>query len=177
VVVLLPRLLARIDPSKPGGAVTGRLRSAAVTLDNGIRDTGRLLLAGQWQAIAGAIGYLAFDVAALIAGFAAFGGGLPLAPLIFAYVIGQLGGLIPLPAGVGGTDGGLIGAMVLYGSPLSQAAAAVLAYRLFQLGVPAVLGAIAFIRLRRTLSQSPAPAAACAPLAEPLPIRAVRNTA
>jgi hypothetical protein len=47
--------------------------------------------------------------------------------------------------------------MVLYGSPLSQAAAAVLAYRLFQLGVPAVLGAIAFIRLRRTLSQSSAP--------------------
>jgi hypothetical protein len=71
VVVLLPRLLARIDPSKPGGAVTGRLRSAAVTLDNGIRDTGRLLLAGQWQAIVGAIGYLAFDIAALIAGFAA----------------------------------------------------------------------------------------------------------
>jgi uncharacterized membrane protein YbhN (UPF0104 family) len=177
VVALAPRLLARLDPEKPGGAVTSRLRSAAVTLDNGIRDTWLLLRSGQRQAIVGAIGYLVFDIAALIAGFAAFGGGLPLAPLIFAYVIGQLGGLIPLPAGVGGTDGGLIGAMVLYGAPLSQAAAAVLAYRLFQLGVPAVLGAIAFIRLRHTLNQSPAPAAACAPLAEPMPIRAVRNTA
>ena len=176
-VALLPRLLARIDAEKAGSGVGGRLRSAAVTLDNGIRDTGRLLGSGQWQAILGAIGYLAFDIAALIAAFAAFGGGLPFAPLIFAYVIGQLGGLIPLPAGVGGTDGGLIGAMVLYGAPLSQAAAAVLAYRLFQLGVPAVLGAIAFIRLRHTLSQSPAPAAACAPLAEPLAIRAVRDAA
>jgi uncharacterized membrane protein YbhN (UPF0104 family) len=113
----------------------------------------------------------------LIAAFAAVGGGLPLAPLIFAYVIGQLGGLIPLPAGVGGTDGGLIGAMVLYGSSLSQAAAAVLAYRLFQLGVPAILGAIAFIRLRHTLSQSSSPAAACAPLAEPLPVKPARSTA
>jgi uncharacterized membrane protein YbhN (UPF0104 family) len=165
VVALLPRLLRRIDPDRGGGPVTRRLRSAAVTLEHGIRDTGRLLRSGQWQAIAGAFGYLGFDIAALIAAFAAFGGGLPLAPLIFAYVIGQLGGLIPLPAGVGGTDGGLIGAMVLYGSSLSQAAAAVLAYRLFQLTVPAVLGAIAFVRLRRTLSRSSAPAAECAPLA------------
>jgi uncharacterized membrane protein YbhN (UPF0104 family) len=176
-VALLPLVLARIDADKAGGGVGGRLRFAAVTLENGIRDTGRLLASGQWQAILGAIGYLAFDIAALIAGFAAFGGGLPLAPLIFAYVIGQLGGLIPLPAGVGGTDGGLIGAMVLYGAPLSQAAAAVLAYRLFQLGVPALLGAIAFIRLRHTLSKSPAPAAACAPLAEPLSIGPVRDIA
>jgi uncharacterized membrane protein YbhN (UPF0104 family) len=173
MIALLPRLLARIDAGKAGSGVGGRLRSAAVTLDNGIRDTGRLLASGQWQAILGALGYLVFDIAALIAAFAAFGGGVPLAPLIFAYVIGQLGGLIPLPGGVGGTDGGLIGAMVLYGAPLSQAAAAVLAYRLFQLGVPAVLGAIAFIRLRHTLSLSPAPAAACAPLA----ISAVRETA
>ncbi len=140
VIALLPRLLARVKPAKTAGGVGGRLRSAAVTLDNGIRDTGQLLLSGQWQAILGAIGYLGFDIAALIAAFAAVGGGLPLAPLIFAYVIGQLGGLIPIPAGVGGTDGGLIGAMVLYGSSLSQAAAAVLAYRLFQLGVPAVIG-------------------------------------
>ena len=172
VTVALPRLLGRIDPDKGSGVVTGRLRSGAVWLGSGIRDTGGLLRSGRWEAIVGAIGYLGFDIAALIAGFAAFGGGLPLAPLVFGYVIGQLGGLIPLPAGIGGTDGGLIGAMVLYGSPLSQAAAAVLAYRAFQLGVPAVLGAIAFVQLRRTLSRSAAPAAACIPLAEPLPVAA-----
>jgi uncharacterized membrane protein YbhN (UPF0104 family) len=177
IVALLPRLLARIGSGRTGGGVASRLRATATTLENGIRDTGQLPRSGRWQAILGAIGYLAFDIGALIAAFAAFGGGVALAPLIFAYVIGQLGGLIPLPAGIGGTDGGLIGALVLYGSPLSQAAAAVLAYRLFQLGVPATLGAIAFVRLRRTLSRSSAPAAACAPLAEPLPIDAVSNLA
>jgi uncharacterized membrane protein YbhN (UPF0104 family) len=81
-------------------------------------------------------------------------------------VAGQLGGLIPLPAGVGGTDGGLIGALVLYGSPLPEATAAVLAYRLFQLSVPAILGSVAFVQLRRTLTNSKAPALDCGPLAE-----------
>ena len=177
VVVLLPRLLGRVDADKAGTGIGGRLRSAAVTFELGIRDTGQLLRSRQWQAIAGAVGYLVFDIGALIAAFAAFGGGMALAPLIFAYVIGQLGGLIPLPAGVGGTDGGLIGAMVLYGSPLSLAVAAVLAYRLFQLAVPAVLGAVAFIRLRHTLSKSSAPAAECAPLGEPMPTVTLRSTA
>ncbi len=176
VVALLPRLLGRVGPGSAGGGRAAKLRAAVVTLNHGISDTGRLLRAGRWQAILGAVGYLGFDIAALIAGFAAFGGGVPLAPLIFAYVIGQLGGLIPLPGGVGGTDGGLIGAMVLYGAPLSQAAAAVLAYRLFQLGVPAVLGAVAFVRLRTTLSGSSAPAADCEPLAEPLPGTTIHPT-
>jgi uncharacterized membrane protein YbhN (UPF0104 family) len=90
---------------------------------------------------------------------------------VFGYTIGQLGGLIPLPGGIGGTDGGLIGAMVLYGAPLSQTAAAVLAYRTFQLGIPAILGAIAFVQLRRTLRASDQPTNLCAPLAEPIPIR------
>ena len=176
VVALLPRLLARVNPGSAGGGRAVKLQAAVVTLNHGIRDTGRLLRAGQWQPILGAIGYLGFDIAALIVGFAAFGGGVPLAPLIFAYVIGQLGGLIPLPAGVGGTDGGLIGAMVLYGAPLSQAAAAVLAYRLFQLGVPAVLGAAAFVRLRTTLNGSSAPAADCEPLAESPPVTTINPT-
>jgi uncharacterized membrane protein YbhN (UPF0104 family) len=173
VTAALPLLLGRIDPEKSSGAITSRLRSGAVLLGNGIRDTGRLLRSGRWQAIAGAIGYLGFDIAALIAGFAAFGGGVPLAPLVFGYVIGQLGGLIPIPAGIGGIDGGLIGALALYGSSLSQAAAAVLAYRAFQLGVPAALGAIAFLRLRATLNRSADPSAACVPLADAQPVVAL----
>jgi uncharacterized membrane protein YbhN (UPF0104 family) len=85
---------------------------------------------------------------------------------VFGYVVGQLGGLIPLPGGIGGTDGGLIGALVLYGSPLSLATAAVLAYRAFQVGVPAILGAIAFIGLRHTLTGSETPHLECGELAE-----------
>jgi len=167
IIVALPLVLDRLGAGSTDGAVLGRLRRAAGSLANGIRDTGELLVTRRWRAILGAIGYLGFDIAALAVGFAAFGTSLPAGPLIFAYVVGQLGGLIPLPAGIGGTDGGLIGAMVLYGSPLPQAAAAVLAYRLFQLGVPAVLGTIAFLQLRRRLSRSPAPELACAGLADP----------
>ncbi len=85
-------------------------------------------------------------------------------------MIGQLGGLVPLPGGIGGIEGGLIGALALYGSPLALAIAAVLAYRLVQLGLPAVLGSVAFLQLRRTLSREGAPAALCEPYAEDLPV-------
>ena len=54
--------------------------------------------------------------------------------------------------------------MVLYGSPLSVAAAAVLAYRAFQLTVPAVIGTVSFVALRRELADTPR-RPACAPLA------------
>jgi uncharacterized membrane protein YbhN (UPF0104 family) len=168
-VAALPVLLRRVRPRPSQSDLGRKLRSGLVALANGIRDTGAILRAGRWRAIGGAFGYMGFDTVALAVAFAAFGSPRPVGPLIFGYVIGQLGGLIPLPAGVGGTDGGLIGAMVLYGSPLSQAVAAVLAYRTFQVAVPALLGTIAFAALRRRLSRSKNPSAACAPLAEPGP--------
>jgi uncharacterized membrane protein YbhN (UPF0104 family) len=165
-VAALPWWLHRIGPGGAHRGLVGRLRAAATALDRGIRDTGRLIAERRWRAILGATGYLGFDIVALIIAFAAFGGGFPLGPLVFAYVIGQLGGLIPLPAGIGGTDGGLIGALVLYGASVPQAAAAVLAYRVFQLGVPASLGVLAFLRLRRELSGAATPQFVCRELAE-----------
>jgi uncharacterized membrane protein YbhN (UPF0104 family) len=161
VVAALPRIFGRIDTSRPTGRMTGWVRSAAVAVAHGVSDVRELFAGRHWRALAGACGYLGFDVAAMVVSFAAFGGGIPLGPLIFGYVIGQLGGLIPLPAGVGGTEGGLIGALVLFGSPLSEAAAAVLTYRAFQLGVPAVLGAIASVRLRASLADVAIPATGC----------------
>ena len=96
---------------------------------------------------------MALDVMALAAVFAAFGGGAPsLGLFVLAYAVGQLGGLVPVPGGVGGTDGGLILAFGLLGTPLGIAAAAVLGYRAFQLGVPAILGLSAYGSLRRTLA-------------------------
>jgi uncharacterized membrane protein YbhN (UPF0104 family) len=169
--VLLPSVVDRIRPreahSRPGRVINASLTS----LGDGIRDAGALLRPSQVWVIVGAIGYLAFDIAAFAAAFAAFGAVPPVGPLVFGYTIGQLGGLIPLPGGIGGTDGGLIGAMVLYGAPLSLTAAAVVAYRAFQLGIPAILGAIAFVQLRRTLRASDQPTNLCAPLADPIPIR------
>jgi uncharacterized protein (TIRG00374 family) len=68
------------------------------------------------------------------------------------YLIGQLGGLLPLPGGVGGIDGGLIGVLVLYGAPVAPTVAAVLAYRLILFWVPLILGAPAFVTLWRRMT-------------------------
>lgn len=166
ITVLLPAGVRRLPQRRRPGSIRRRLRTGATTLAEGISDIGVLLRTRRWPAILGALGYLGFDIAAMIVAFVAVGAQPRIVPLIFAYTIGQLGGLIPVPGGIGGTDGGLIGAAVLYGSTLVHAAAAVLIYRVFQLGVPAVLGTVAFVQLRRTLSHSAAPAAECAALSE-----------
>ncbi|HEY5145018.1 MAG TPA: lysylphosphatidylglycerol synthase domain-containing protein [Solirubrobacteraceae bacterium] len=176
LVAVLPLVLGRVGAVGAAEADRSRLRRAegalrrgAVTISDGVADAAALLRERDPQVLFGVAGYMLFDVAALAAAFAAFGTVPALAAFLFAYVIGQLGGLIPLPGGIGGTDGGLIVALSLYGSPLALATAAVLAYRAFQLGIPAILGAIAFVQLRRTLSSADAPAALCEPLADPLP--------
>ncbi len=171
-VALLPHILDRLDPAhhspaEPGSRVQRArrlLRKGAITASAGVQDAVELLRTHEPMVIVGAVGYMAFDVAALAAAFAAFGSTPALATFVFAYVIGQLGGLIPVPGGIGGTDGSLIAALAVYGSPLSQATAAVLAYRAFQLGIPAILGSIAFVQLRGTLARSEAPAALCEPI-------------
>jgi uncharacterized membrane protein YbhN (UPF0104 family) len=104
--------------------------------------------------IGGAIGYMALDLAALAAAFAAVGAMPSLGVLLLAYVLGQLGGLIPLPGGIGGADSGVVGALALYGTPLADAAAAVLAYRVFQLCLPALLGSLSLVRLPGAVGRS-----------------------
>jgi uncharacterized membrane protein YbhN (UPF0104 family) len=176
-VLKLPSLLGRRRRRRPcapaGEGWRMRVRSALLATGGattaGIEDAAALVRSRDPLVVGGAIGYMAFDVLALVAAFEAFGGAPPVGPLLFAYTIGQLGGLIPLPGGIGGTDGGLIGAFVLYGTPLSEATAAVLAYRAFQLGIPALLGTAAFVQLRRRLARHPQPAALCFPLAEGSP--------
>jgi hypothetical protein len=56
------------------------------------------------------------------------------------HLVGQLGSLIPVPGGLGGVDGGLIGTLVLYGVDATDAAVAVIAYRGLLLAIPAILG-------------------------------------
>lgn len=130
-------------------------RAVARALSGGIADAVMLVRTGNPQILLGTIGFMAFDVAALAAAFAAIGALPPIGVLLLGYVVGQLGGLIPLPGGIGGSDGGLIAALVVYGTPLGTAAAAVLAYRAFQLGLPAVLGALSVVRLPGMLERAP----------------------
>jgi uncharacterized membrane protein YbhN (UPF0104 family) len=112
----------------------------------------------------GSAGYMLFDIAVLAICFPAFG--LPLPPvvaLMLAYIIGQLGGLVPLPGGAGGLDLGLIGALVLYGSSVADATVAVLAYRALYLVVPTALGLPALASLRRRLARPESQLIFCAP--------------
>ena len=105
-----------------------------------------------------------FDVAMLGVCFTAFGNDVPpVGVLLLAYIIGLLGGLIPIPGGIGGVDAGLIGTLVLYGVDATDAAVAVIAYRGILLSVPALLGLPALALLRRRLKTEEHDIAACTP--------------
>jgi uncharacterized membrane protein YbhN (UPF0104 family) len=71
-----------------------------------------------------------------------------------AYIIGALGGSIPLPAGIG-TIGGMLGVFILYGVERDAALAAVLLYQAVGLLVPLAGGGIAYAILRRDLGRMP----------------------
>lgn len=175
-VLALPRVLPDGPPADEAArrptTRRGRLRLAGRRMAGpvalGVRDAVALVRSGRPSVIVGSIGYLAFDIGALAAAFHAFGGAPQAGDFLMAYIIGQLGGLVPLPGGVGGTDGGLVASLALFGAPLGTATAAVLAYRAFQLGLPAITGTVAFARLRVTLQRDERPAAGCEPLAAPV---------
>ena len=155
MVLAAAAAFARWDP--PADTPSGRIMSTVWRVwrfvHGGARMTLHVLAHGDRLLIVGAITYYAFDVAALAASFAAFGGGAPgLGTFLLAYTIGHAGALLPTPGGVGGTEGGLIGMFVVYGASASHATAAVLAYRVFQLGLPAILGTISMLRIRKALA-------------------------
>jgi uncharacterized protein (TIRG00374 family) len=137
-----------------------------VALADGVNEAVALLREANAWLIGGVIAYLLFDVMILWATFRAFGVAPPMAIVWIAYLIGELGGLIPVPGGIGGVDGGLVGALVLYNVPITSAASAVLAYRAIALWVPALLGAGAFLALRRTLREESSRIGVCAPQTE-----------
>jgi uncharacterized protein (TIRG00374 family) len=145
----------------------GRVLMHGLTaVGDGVEEAVVLLREGNVLLLGGMAAYLVFDVMILWATFRAFGGAPPLAILWIAYLIGELGGLIPVPGGIGGVDAGLVGTLALYNVGLTAGTSAVLAYRAIALWVPAVLGAIAFVGLRRTLREESSKIAVCAPLTQ-----------
>jgi uncharacterized protein (TIRG00374 family) len=145
---------------------TRGLRQGLMALGDGVKEAVALLAEGNVILIAGLIAYLAFDVMILWASFRAFGPAPPMAILWIAYLIGELGGLIPVPGGIGGVDAGLVGTLALYHVSLTSAAGAVLAYRAIALWVPSVVGTGAFLALRRTLRDEADKIAVCVPQTE-----------
>jgi uncharacterized protein (TIRG00374 family) len=155
---------ARIDAR--GGELSKRKLVAMkglTALGEGVEQAVALLREGNTILVLGLIAYLAFDVMIVWATFHALGPAPPLAILWIAYLIGELGGLIPVPGGIGGVDAGLVGTLALYNVSLASAAGAVLAYRAIALWVPAVVGGGAFVFLRRTLRDEAEQIAICVP--------------
>jgi uncharacterized membrane protein YbhN (UPF0104 family) len=157
-VAALPLVLRRV-----GGE--GRAARAARGLGRGVSEALRLLGTGNPAILLGSLGYWAFDNVVLWACFHAFGVSPPLTVVLMGYLIGQLGGLLPLPGGLGGVEGGLVGTLVVYGVSLRDAVAAVLAYRVIQFWIPLLLSVPAFVSLQRGLNRPERPDLCVPPIA------------
>jgi uncharacterized membrane protein YbhN (UPF0104 family) len=140
----------------------GRVARAARGVGRGVSEALRLLGTGNPAIVLGSLGYWAFDNLVLWACFRGFGVHVALTVVLMGYLIGQLGGLLPIPGGLGGVEGGLVGALVVYGVSLRDAVAAVLAYRIIQFWIPLLLSLPAFVSLQRGLNRPERPDL-CAP--------------
>jgi uncharacterized membrane protein YbhN (UPF0104 family) len=106
----------------------------------------------EWGVL-GAVAWWAFDIATLWACFHAYGPDPPpFAVIVLAYFVGMLGNTLPLPGGIGGVDGGMIGAFAALGVSSDYAISAVLTYRAFAFWLPTLPGAIAYFQLRRRVA-------------------------
>jgi uncharacterized membrane protein YbhN (UPF0104 family) len=150
LALTIPRWAAplgrRLHPRFP------RLAAAASGLADGVHEAMDVLRRGHWQLL-GFVAYWLFDVGVLWASFRAIGHAPPLAAMAMGYLIGQQAGSLPLPGGLAVVEGGIIGALVLYHVEATGATAATLIFRTIVLWLPAMLGGIAFLLLRRRLEE------------------------
>jgi uncharacterized membrane protein YbhN (UPF0104 family) len=165
IVVAAPRLGPGPPPPPDAAKLRRALFSTRGALFDGTREAVQLVRSRDPLLLVGAVGYWAWDNAVLWATFHAFDASPALSVILMGYLIGQLGGLLPLPGGVGGIDGGLIGALIVYGTPAANTAAAVLAYRVILFWLPLVVGGIAFASLRRGLNRADRPELCVVPAA------------
>jgi len=171
-VLALPAVLRRLPQSASAGGDPGRiaraLRLVRRSLMDGVPDAVLLLRRRSPGILTGSFGTTVCDLAVLGVAFRAIDVSPPIGVLVLGYLIGMLGGNVPVPGGIGGVDAGLIGALSLFHEPLAASTVAVLTYHAISLWVPAMLGGVAFTRLRATLLRQERPAAICMPLAEPI---------
>jgi len=146
------------------GRLAARLANVPAAASAGMRDALHHVR-DRDLAIVGAFTFWAFQIGVLWASFQAFGSSPPLAVLVMAFFVGMFGNLLPLPGGIGGVDGGMIGAFAAFGVDAGLAVVAVLVYRAFTFWLPTIPGAIAYLQLRKTVERwrhehpaAPAPA-------------------
>jgi len=101
----------------------------------------------------GAPAWWGFDMAVLWAMFHAFGSPPPFTVIWMAYFIGTLGNVLPLPGGLGGVEGAMIGAFAAFGVDFNLAVLAVLSYRAISFWLPTLPGIVAYFQLRRTVAR------------------------
>jgi putative heme transporter len=126
-----------------------------------VADSAELLAAGvraalhlvrtRDPAVVGAFCWWAFDVGVLWGCFQAFGEPPPGGVLVMGYLAGTLGNVLPLPGGLGGVEGAMIGAFMGFDVDGGLAVTAVLGYRACQYWLPIIPGALAYLRLLRTV--------------------------
>jgi uncharacterized protein (TIRG00374 family) len=131
-----------------------RLATVPASLATGVRTAIDLVRERHWGLL-GAIAWWGFDIAVLWACFHAFSNGEtpPIAVVVMGYYVGQLANVLPLPGGIGGVEGGMIGAFIAFDVPGGLAVVAVLAYRAFAFWLPTIPGAIAYLQLRKTVAR------------------------
>jgi uncharacterized membrane protein YbhN (UPF0104 family) len=156
-VALLPgdveRRLGRLaSPSSRAGRVLARLATAWALAAGGVR-TAIALIRSRDAGLLGALAWWGFDVGVLWAMFHAFGSPPPFTVILMAYFVGMLGNLLPLPGGLGGVEGGMIGAFAAFGVDVHLAVPAVLAYRVISFWLPTLPGGVAYFQLRRTVAR------------------------
>jgi uncharacterized membrane protein YbhN (UPF0104 family) len=132
------------------GRLAARFATLPATLGSGVR-TAVMLVRQRHGGLLGAAGYWAFDIAVLGVSFKAFGTTMPVAVLVMGYFLGTLGSLLPLPGGIGGVEGGMIGAFAAFGVAADRAVIAVLAYRAISFWLPTLPGVAGYVTLRSTV--------------------------
>lgn len=164
VVIVLALAVSRVPPdlqrrlegfARRGGRLARlaqRLANAPAAFSAGMREA-VIHVRRRDPALLGAIAYWGFNIATLWACFHAFGEPPAWPVIIMAYFVGFLGNLLPLPGGIGGVDGGMIGAFLAFGVDGGLAVLAVLSYRLFAFWLPTIPGAVAYFQLRRTVAR------------------------
>ena len=159
LVIAVALLIAAVFGDRgrePAAGRLGRLADGLACAAAGVRGA-LALLRDRDAALLGAIGWWAFDIAVLAACFHAFGQAPPAAIVVMAYFTGMLANVLPLPGGLGGVEGGMIGAFLAFGVDAGLAVAVVLSYRAFAYWLPIIPGAFAYLRLVRTVGDREAP--------------------
>jgi uncharacterized protein (TIRG00374 family) len=154
VVSLVPgdfdRLVALWTHGGRIGKLVQRVAALPAAAASGVR-TAIHLVRERDLSLLGGVAWWGFDISVLWACFHAFGGTPPTAVIVMSYFIGQLGNVLPLPGGIGGVDGAMIGAFSAFGISPALAVVSVLAYRAFAFWLPTLPGAVAYLQLRRTV--------------------------